>query len=311
MDEILLTQKNKNQPYKSSHTIFSKQDGITSRAIIFAHYDHDGVVHKDTLDLIKKLKEYSDRIIFVSTNITKTYKELVSQNATIIERENYGYDFWSYKIGLDQIDTKEFTNILFINNSFIVTNPELFCEEYFSNLSNEEGLKGLTISHQISTHIQSFFIEFIGWNLINSNKFKDWWASMTPISYQKTVIQKYEIGMSQYFSSHGLKLKALFKPSKKEMLLASMRSITNYHFKIQNEFPTNELTISPLWAEKLNPTSLLWFELLQKYHFIKVKTMNKTNLDFNPGIFYRYLSSSKNNSESHIINVLKNRNINH
>jgi rhamnosyltransferase len=265
----------------------------------------------DTFDLIRQLKKYSSEIIFVSTKISEDYFVKMSKYCKVIRRENYGYDFWSYKVGLESISNKkELHSILFLNNSFIAMNPVKLCEEYFSLNINKDSLFGLTLSNQISRHIQSYWIEFIGPKLINSKDFNDWWLNMIPISNQNDVIIKYEIGLSSDFIKNGYELNALFIPNKDEKLIASMRSITNYHYSIKKDsFFGDNISVNINLAEKLNPTSLLWYELLSRFHFIKFKTMKSSNHDFSKFLLKKYFDGLCEKSKIICENYLADRKI--
>lgn len=282
-----------------------------NRAIIFAHYDIDGKVHLDTIDLVKELVNYSAELIFVSTNISDDFFDVLSKYCKVIRRENYGYDFWSYKVGLDNISNRQkISNILFLNNSFVVTDPIKFCEEYFALKKNKDSLFGLTISNQISTHIQSYWIEFVGKNLINSKDFHEWWSKMIPISDATDVIINYEIGISQNFISKGYELNSLFVPNSNEKLIASMRSIVNYHYLLNEDFVKEELvSIDINLAKNLNPTSLLWYELLEKFHFVKIKTMKSSNHDFTEYLLKKYMCGLYEKSKNKCIDYLSDRKI--
>lgn len=281
------------------------------RAIVFAHYDVYGKVHLDTLELIRELVNYSVEIIFVSTNISEASFEALRKYCKIIRRENYGYDFWSYKVGVEAISDKEkLKSILFLNNSFVVTDPVRLCEEYFSVKKDTDCLFGLTISNQISRHIQSYWMEFIGEKLIKSKDFEDWWASMVPISNQKEVILNYEVGLSSSFIKKGYKLGSLFVPDNNEKLIASMRSIVNYHYALDDTVVSGDMTSFDInLAKKLNPTSLLWYELLEKFHFIKFKTMQSNNHDFSNYLLNKYISGLSEISQLKCIDYLSDRNI--
>ncbi len=300
---------NKSFPRVAKSDLISTE--TNNRAIVFAHFDVDGKVHLDTLEFIQELVKYSVEIIFVSTNLSDAYFETLSTYCKIIRRENYGYDFWSYKVGLELISNKkELDSILFINNSFIVTNPVKLCEEYFSLDKNKDSLFGLTISNQISRHIQSYWIEFIGSNLINSKNFDDWWINMLPISNQNDVIINYEIGLSSSFIKKGYELDSLFIPNKEEKLIASMRSIVNYHYSLNGGVVVNDaISIDINLADKLNPTSLLWYELLEKFHFIKFKTMQSNNHDFTEYLLNKYIAGLYERSKIKCIEYLSDRKV--
>ena len=78
--------------------------------LIFAHYHSNGLIRKDILEFFKKSKPFFKEIILISTNLKKEEKKKIPKNIRIIIRKNIGYDFFSYKIGLDYFLKKKKKN---------------------------------------------------------------------------------------------------------------------------------------------------------------------------------------------------------
>lgn len=283
-------------------------------AVVIAHYDPDGHVPLDLLNIISALKKRSEEIVFVSTNIKKESALIVKKMCTLIIRENFGYDFWSYKVGIESITNKKSLDSIFvINSSVIYFDPDGLINKFFEDSPDCPTLYGLTESYQIEQHVQSFWIEFCSNELINSKAFDVWWSELLPISEQIEVIKKYEIGMSTYFKNLGVNLKALYKRSPGDQLLAACRSIADDHYDVNlNEklLETGDFTLSLELAKKINPTSILWDIILRDYDWIKVKTFDKTNRDFRIYKFLKYLEKDIKNIDRNI-NILVSRKLDH
>ena len=74
----------------------------------------------------------SDEIVFVSTNINKESALIVEKMCNLIVRENFGYDFWSYKVGIESIlNKKSLDSILLVNSSVIYFNPDKLINEFW------------------------------------------------------------------------------------------------------------------------------------------------------------------------------------
>jgi lipopolysaccharide biosynthesis protein len=282
-------------------------------AVVIAHFDPDGHVPLDLLNLISALKKRSNEIVFVSTNINKKSALIVEKMCNLITRENFGYDFWSYKVGIESIlNKKSLDSILLINSSAIYFNPEKLLNDFFEGSPDYPALYGLTESYQVEQHVQSFWIEFCTNQLINSKAFDLWWDEMIPISEQLEVIKKYEIGMSKFFSNLGVSLEALYKRSPKDQVLAACRTISDDHCNIDldNELLDGGSFTLPLeLAKKINPTSILWDVILEKYDWIKVKSFDRSNRDFRIYKFLLYLENAVENVEDNV-NILISRKLN-
>lgn len=283
-------------------------------AVVIAHFDPDGHVPLDLLNLISALKKRSNEIVFVSTNINKKSALIVGEMCNLITRENYGYDFWSYKVGIESIlNKKNLDSILLINSSVIYFNPDKLINKFFEDSPDSPALYGLTESYQIEQHVQSFWIEFCTNELINSKAFDVWWSEMLPISDQLEVIRKYEIGMSNYFKNLGVKLKALYIRSTGDQILAACRSIADDHYEVNLDQKLNEtgnFSLPLHLAQTINPTSILWDIILRDYDWIKVKTFDRSNRDFRIYKFLKYLEKDIKNIDE-IINIIISRKLNH
>jgi lipopolysaccharide biosynthesis protein len=252
---------------------------ITKNAFVIAHYHPRGIVANNLVNLIQYISKSGAEIIFVSTNITKKHEALISGYAKVISRENFGYDFWSYKIGIDNLsDINKFDRIVIFNSSFISYSPAILCDPFLSPVTRPL-LRGITISHYGDKHIQSFWVAFEHKELIQSNAFGDWWNSMKPISEKKEVIKEYELGMSRFFLQNGFQLEAIFTPSLDELFLAFCRAVSSGIWRIQ--LSDSQLTIDINNAKRLNPSHYLWDSLFRNLGIVKVELLrdNPTNMN--------------------------------
>lgn len=84
-------------------------------AFVIAHYNPDGKVPRDLFNLVTYIAKLSGNIVFVSTNITESEIKKLSPYAHVIARENFGYDFWSYKLGMQRLgDLRQLERIVFL-----------------------------------------------------------------------------------------------------------------------------------------------------------------------------------------------------
>jgi len=94
----------------------------------------------------------------------------------IIEVENIGYDFKKYYTGLLATKNEKYNRIWLINDSFIITNPNIFVGEMWRQILYND-LTGCYYSHEIKEHIQSYF-------MVLSNKMVEYFVSkLTPYKF--------------------------------------------------------------------------------------------------------------------------------
>ena len=76
------------------------------RAVVFAHYDAQDVVDPYVYYYLNKLADVSSKIVFVTTsNISpEEVQDLEQLGCDVVVRDNFGYDFMSYRVGLESFN---------------------------------------------------------------------------------------------------------------------------------------------------------------------------------------------------------------
>ena len=144
----------------------------------------------------------------MSTHLDPSYTKIIGPYAKIITRPNLGYDFCSYKLGIESLqEIESLDRLLLLNSSFVTLDPEKLLANF---LAKPQGpaLRGLTKSYDTAPHIQSFWLSFESQALIGSEVFKEWWANVIPLATKEEIIRNYEIGMSKWFAYHLAPLEA-------------------------------------------------------------------------------------------------------
>lgn len=181
------------------------------RLWIIAHYDPQHGIARYVQSMIDAYRALGGEIILVSAGgLTKTARETLGGRVNeIIERENLGLDFASWRAALDRREM----GIGY--DEIIITNDSVFGP--FSDISgivakiarDETSILGLTISRQHSIHIQSYFVGF-NMRAFPREVFEAFWSDVRPLSDKTEIIHKYEIGLSQAALAAGLDLSAIF-----------------------------------------------------------------------------------------------------
>ena len=94
----------------------------SDKICIYSSFDGSNKVQDYVLYCLSEIHEYGFEIIFVTTSFSlskKDEKNLLKYCSVIINRENRGYDFTSWKIGAEQIKWENVNNILLLNDSII------------------------------------------------------------------------------------------------------------------------------------------------------------------------------------------------
>jgi rhamnosyltransferase len=240
---------------------------MKARAFVVAHHHPRGEVAADLRALVRYLAALPARVVFVSTNLSPEARAALPAGVEVITRENVGYDFYSYKVGIEALgDCAALEQLAILNSSFACLDAAKLCERFFSRSRPGVDILGITASGEIAPHVQSYFVSFEGRRVLGSPAFREWWAAMTPVSERERVIAQYEIGMSRHFHGNGFVLGAAFVPSPEQngMALARWREFLARHPGMRDRA-----------AHELNPTHFLWDALLEEFGIVKLEVVVK------------------------------------
>lgn len=175
------------------------------RLTLFAHYDAKAEVKPFILHYLDRLREISDRIVFVSTSPLSDdeQKKLAPTCSDVLLVENIGLDFGMWKRALEVVPVDGFDELILANSS--VFGP-------FGSLSpivDRMGaipcdFWGINDNIELGWHIQSYFLVFRQ-NALRSRAFSDFWKHMLLMRTKEQVIRSYEVGLSTYLTESGLR----------------------------------------------------------------------------------------------------------
>lgn len=183
---------------------------------IVAHFDVNDQIDPSFKIILKCLKKICFKVILVTTS-TLNHTELPSDIITI-QRPNIGYDFYSYKVGIDKLyQLNDYESFLLINSSFLVLNEEKFIHTLLTMAKalQTSDVVSITASTQFSLHFQSYLL-LLKTDLLSQKWFKDWQREIEPKNSKMETIFAYEIGLSNKIIISGIKTTVLFKESIEE-----------------------------------------------------------------------------------------------
>ncbi|WP_457743350.1 rhamnan synthesis F family protein [Sulfurimonas sp.] len=147
----------------------------------------------------------SAKLVFVTVSdiSIKDRKRLEGFGIEVIKRKNIGYDFYSYKVGLQYLDLSLYDELIICNDSSF--GPLIPMINIFEQMNNQEcDFWGITDSNLIAYHLQSYFLVFKKKSLY-SDVFKHFWNDLKILDDKQDIIEQYEVGMSQLFIKNGYK----------------------------------------------------------------------------------------------------------
>ena len=236
-----------------------------ARALVFAHYDRDGLFDPYVIDALHAFRRCMDHVTVVSTSAQHLPAALVPLVDRFIARQNVGYDFCSWRAGLAALEpTEQFDEIICANDSVYGPLFDLAAALSDARVADAD-LWGMCLSEQGTKrrgknscpHIQSWFFGMRR-PLIASQAFGDFWRSVVPLANKDDLIDRYELGMTEHFAAAGFRVAALYDARTAGPL--SLREIWP-HFSLQE--PRRLLR----WLKKVrrmphNPSELAYKRLL-------------------------------------------------
>ena len=208
------------------------------------------------------------RTILVSTNLTDEAVCSVHSDIKVIVRANVGYDFYSYKVGLESIEELDLYDHVFImNSSFVCFDPDKLISRFVACLDESVDVLGLTFSRERIPHLQSYFIAFSR-RTIMSAPLRKWWNELKPASDREVVISRYELGLSSFLFAQGFNLAGAYEPSPMVKCQALCHAIRLGLYR-PRLLPFSMMMLNLRHADKLNPTHFLWEDLLSQFGVLK------------------------------------------
>jgi len=188
-----------------------------ARAFVYAHHDRDGLFDPHVVESLRRYRPLMDHVTVVSTGARQLSVEMRPFVDRFLSRDNVGYDFCSWRAGLDALGPPEqFDEIVCANDS--VYGPLFDLEPAFADPRVAAAdLWGMCLSEQgtqrrgrISCpHVQSWWFAMRK-PLLASPAFATFWNAVVPLAAKDDIVDRYEIGMSEHFSRAGFRIAGLY-----------------------------------------------------------------------------------------------------
>lgn len=224
---------------------------------VVAHYDVHGEVGPHVRRLLDELTACGDVVFVTTSHLDEPSADYVRERAELIQRPNYGYDFFSWKIGLDaRRERGQYDYVLITNDSYV--GPLRPLPQIFEDMAAVPAdFWGFTRSERVAPHVQSFFVAFRPW-VVASRAFIRFWDRMEPLSDRKQVIKRYEVGLSTALLEVGFRSAAVFNETDDDRRLARRRNLWwGYRRSMKRPKGERTLALRTLPFEPWNPAAAL------------------------------------------------------
>jgi hypothetical protein len=245
-----------------------------STLAVFAHFDPGGQVAPHVRRYLAALTDAVDRVVVVSAaQLTDSSREVLRGYGELVERENVGYDFYSWKTGLDHAgDWDAFDRVLICNDS-VVGPMRPFSEILGDGAPEDADFWGMTASNEISPHVQSWFVVFER-PVITSGLLHAFWRAMEPVSNRYVVIRRYEVGLSKLLLTGGLRMGSYLRLTPRNAIRAELRHRTALERLPAKQRPERPGFLTSLREPTWNATYVLWDAVFDgRLPFVKLEVL--------------------------------------
>jgi rhamnosyltransferase len=245
-----------------------------ARALVYAHHDRDGVFDPHVAEALRRYRPLMDHVTVVSTSTQQLPVEMRPFVDRFLARDNIGYDFSSWRAGLEALGQPDrFDEIVCANDS--VYGPLFNLEPAFTDARVATAdLWGMCLSEQgtkrrgrvACPHMQSWWFAMRK-PLLASSAFTRFWNSVVPLTTKDDIVDRYEIGLTEHFARAGFQIAGLYDarlagPVTWWELLPHLSlwhpTLSRRHFRKSRRMPHN-------------PSELVWQRLLDAgVPFVKV-----------------------------------------
>jgi len=240
---------------------------------VFSHFSKINKVADYVFFYLEQLLQANCDIVFVSTseNLPDAHIDrLASLCSKVVVRKNYGYDFGSYKCGIDlSSDVRNrYEKLILANDS--VYGPFHDLNDLITHGDDRNlDIWGATDSFAVRYHIQSYFIVY-NRNVFTSPVFDAFWDKVKytrealKIKKQQ-IIDDFEIGGSTHFLDKSYKIGAFCDVSHLK------RYVTNLvNARFDDDATLRRLLLSNVTVRH-NPTHFYWDILIRNMNFPFIK----------------------------------------
>ncbi|WOJ89504.1 rhamnan synthesis F family protein [Methylocapsa polymorpha] len=223
------------------YEVWQTPDTLEDKVVcLFGAYAPNGYLPRSTLYFLSALKRHGIAVIMIAAtqNSGKPYADDAIECEGLISRDNFGFDFAGWALGLHLMPS------IWRAHTIIFANDSIFgplTEAAFGNLlerirTSSADYVGLTESWQIEHHYQSYFFALKS-NAIRHHGVKTFWRNIRSFDDKDQVIQRYEVKMLEVMTYLGLKSEVLFPVSSLSSKEDVNPTLDNWRDLIERGFP--------------------------------------------------------------------------
>ena len=250
----------------------STPPGRRPRAVVFAHFDPDGGFDPYVVEALRRYRPHADRLVVVSASAERLPATLRGAVDTFVPRDNVGYDFGSWRAGLETLRPEDYAEILCVNDSVYGPLDDLG-QALDHPRTADADLWGMVLSEQSTRrrggrcpHVQTWFFGMRR-RLLESPVYAAFWGSVAAVPTKEDVVDRYELGLSDACRRAGLRIAGIYDA--REAGPARLAELWP-HLALA-EIRRSWRLVKKSRRTPHNPSELVWWRLLEAgVPFVKV-----------------------------------------
>ncbi|MES2680314.1 MAG: rhamnan synthesis F family protein [Bacteroidota bacterium] len=223
---------------------------------------------------LKELKNHFTDVVFLNSGndlSAPAIDFLAKQNIRYTTDQNEGFDFGLWYKAFQRYDTSAYDQVALVNDSCILFKPLTG----FVNWSkgNDADFQGMTFSEAIAPHLQSYFL------VINQRAIShvhDYFMGNGLLKTINEVIIRYEVGLSTYLLSKGMKMAAYIDNNGYRGEFSPYYHCINYHLEKGVPLIKKKIMFSSYRKDEMFTLARMNFKI-NPSHYIKL--IKKVNAD--------------------------------
>ncbi len=177
---------------------------VAAKVAIVAHFSQHSLVSLSMRRLVSELSSNGYRCIVVSTSPAGPleWPDGVPPGTAVLRRANEGYDFGSWAVGLELFpEARRARHVILTNDSmagpFEQIGPLLAAFE-----SAPTDVWAVTDSHQLTHHLQSYFVGFNG-GVLDESPWRRFFRGVHHHEEKMDIVMRYELGLMRVCRTEG------------------------------------------------------------------------------------------------------------
>lgn len=187
----------------------------TGKAAVIAHFSAVPRVSRSVEEIVRQLTALGYICILVSTSPavgTLTWPNGLPGDTIVVRRTNEGYDFGSWAVGLAMFPEMRRLDLVILTNDSMA-GPFAPIDGFVDAFENSPvEVWAITDSHQISHHLQSYFIGFRG-GVLDDRPWRTFFGGIEDLDEKMDIVLRYEFGIMRTCRREAYSWNALYKAS--------------------------------------------------------------------------------------------------